>query len=139
MDRLLALFKTFSLLTQAALIGGLLLLLLFAANGIRGFFLARQVTNLQQQQQELQTKYDRLIGESNAQIATAREDKLKADAKVAAIEQGKANIRQIEAQLQKAVESYEKKKSELGDCSDDPAECQRLLCEELRAAGFKCP
>lgn len=115
-----------------------LILLALAIYGMRGVWLEGQLADLKEKEKVLERQLSETFGELNVSKASAREYKAKADAVVTAIEESKANAKQIELQYEKAVENYEKKKSELGDCGDDPDACQRLLCEELRAAGFKC-
>ncbi len=105
----------------------------------------KNIDKLKQENQQLWSDYNQKIGEAKAHEQTAQEWKAKADALKTAIEEGNKNVKQLDANYEKAVQDYEQQKQTIGDCAaaSNPDECwkqqRELLCKELREAGFKCP
>lgn len=93
---------------------------------------------LQRENQNLQENYRTLLVESKAHEAKAIESRAKADALVAAIDQGNKSVSTIDKKYTEAVRNYETQRANIDDCSNDPVHCSELLCLELRKAGFKC-
>lgn len=97
-----------------------------------------KIDALRQENQKLSASYSETIGKSKAHEAAAAEEKLKNQALESAIEKGNQKVKDLGADYERIVKSYEAKKSTLNDCIDN--DCTRQLCEDLRRAGFavKC-
>jgi chromosome segregation ATPase len=137
MKRLYQTFLTLSPMAQIGLVLGLLavMALLYFAVSSRSYNQGRE--SLKEENRALQSKYDAAIGEKNAYRLEAAESKMKADAVLAAIENKKTDIKQVDDKLKEVEKKYETAKANMGDCGDTVDECTKRLCKELAAAGFK--
>lgn len=139
-NRLLAAFKDSPTPHKALLIGAVVVAMLIVgglSNWVTDYYASKSKAALIEKNKQLQTEYDKTLGEKKAYQLQAAESKMKADAILAAIEQQKTNVKLVDDKLKAVEEKYEQAKANLGDCDND-ADCLAKLCAELRAAGFTC-
>jgi hypothetical protein len=118
-----------------------ILCFLFVSLWGAGKYHAAKLTSLKADNARIVDQYQQQLGVAHANELAAREEAMKAQALVAAVEQGNRNVAALGAKIDQAAGNYEQAKSDLGDCAT-PDDCLRRLCLELRAAGFTkavCP
>jgi len=101
-----------------------------------GKYHAAKLTSLKADNARIVDQYQQQLGVAHANELAAREEAMKAQALVAAVEQGNRNVAALGAKIEQAGTNYQTAKSEMGDCVDTD-DCVRKLCEELKLAGFK--
>jgi len=113
-----------------------ILCVLFVSLWGAGKYHAAKLTSLKADNARIVDQYQQQLGVAHASELAAREEAMKAQALVAAVEQGNRNVAALGAKIEQAGSNYEKSKSNLGDCVD-AADCLQRLCAELKSAGFK--